>query len=149
MRERVKLSISIALVWLQFWAVVTCMQAQNIRRPENRPISLEGTIRLVHGFGPPGYGESPKNDAHVTYWAIETVSPVVALPNQTDFDCIPTKRLKLFFPGLELQPLVKLPAARWKDQRVTISGELHCADTAGEMTSIYIDVDNIEAVKER
>jgi hypothetical protein len=125
-------------------AITTCVQAQNIRRPENQPISLEGTIRLVHGFGPPGYGESPKSDAHVTYWAIETIKPVMAIPDQADFDCIPTKQLKLFFPKSDmLQQLMKLPAAKWKDQHVTIKGKIHCADTAGEMTSIYMDVDSI------
>jgi hypothetical protein len=131
--------------WVLLISIAICVQAQNIQRPENQPISLDGTIRLVHGFGPPGYGETPKHDVHVTYWVIETARPVVALPNQNDFDCIPTKRLKLFFPGLALQPLMKLPAARWKDQRVTIKGKIHCADTAGEMTLIYMDVDSIGA----
>jgi hypothetical protein len=134
--------------WVLSLAIANHGQAQNIRKPENQPISLNGTIRLVHGFGPPGYGETPKRDAHVTYWAIETVRPLTAIPNQDDFDCIPTKRMKLFFSGLELQPLMKLPAARWKDQRVTIKGKIHCADTAGEMTSIYMDVDSIGAVVE-
>jgi hypothetical protein len=39
--------------------------------PEDRAISIKGTIRLVHDFGPPGFGEDPKHDAHVSYWAIE------------------------------------------------------------------------------
>jgi hypothetical protein len=116
-----------------------------IRKPENQPISLDGTIRLIHGFGPPGYGETPKRDAPVTYWAIETAQPVSAIPAQADFDCIPAKRLKLFFPGLALTPLRELPAAKWKDKPVTIEGRIHCSDTAGEMTSIYMDVDRIEA----
>src|ERR1035441_9846072 len=104
-------------VWVLSMSIAICVQAQTIRRPENQPISLDGTIRLVHGLGPPGYGETPKRDAHVTYWAIEAALPVAAIPDQTDFDCTPTKRLKLFFPGLALQPLMKLPAAKWKDQR--------------------------------
>jgi hypothetical protein len=130
-------------------AFVICGRAQSIRRHENQPILLNGTIRLVHGFGPPGYGETPKRDAHVTYWAIETARPVVAIPDQKDFDCTPTKRLKLFFPGLELQSLMKLPAAKWKNRQVTIKGKIHCADTAGEMTLIYMDVDSIGAVADR
>lgn len=135
-------------LWVVLTAFVICGQAQNIRRHENQPISLDGTIRLVHGFGPPGYGETPKRDAHVTYWAIDTARPVVAIPDQTDFGCVPTTRLKLFFPGLELQPFMTLPAAKWKDQKVTIRGKIHCADTAGEMTLIYMDVDSIGAVTE-
>jgi hypothetical protein len=134
--------------WVLSLAFANCGQAQKIQRPEDQPISLYGTIRLIHGFGPPGYGETRKRDAHVTYWAIETIRPLVAIPDQKDFDCTPSKRMKLFFPGLELQPLMQLPAARWKDRRVTISGKIHCADTAGEMTSIYMDVDNIGAFTE-
>ena len=149
MRKLSSQTICGAHIWLLFTALANCGQAQNLQRPENQPTSLDGTIRLVHDFGPPGYGETPKRDAHVTYWAIETVRPVVAIPGQKDFDCIPTKRLKLFFSGLELQPLMKLPAAKWKDQTVTINGTIHCADTAGEMTSIYMGVASIGAVVRR
>ena len=145
MQFRATASIPSVFVWLLFLATTACLQAQNISQPENKQIFLDGTIRLVHGLGPPGYGESPKQDAHVTYWAIETEAPLTAIPDQSNFDCIPTKRLKLFFPGFELDSLMKLPAAKWKDRRVTIRGRIHCADTAGEMTPIYMDVENIEA----
>jgi hypothetical protein len=120
--------------------------SQQLLKPENKEVSLTGTIKLVHGFGPPGYGETPKHDARVTYWAIETTLPVAAIPDQADFDCKPTRRLNLSFLGLELQPLMQLPAAKWRDQLVTISGKIHCSDTAGEMTLLYMDVDSIGAV---
>jgi hypothetical protein len=139
--------LAIAVFSLSSAATLTA-NSQQLTKPENQVISLQGTIRLIHGFGPPGYGESPKHDTHITYWAIETTLPVTAIPDQSDFDCIPTKRLKLFFLGLE-QPLTKLPAAKWKDQRVAIRGKIHCADTTGEMTSIYMDVDSIGVVAER
>jgi hypothetical protein len=145
MRKRAKVSIPSVCVWLPLLAIALCTQAQSISRPENKPISLDGTIRLVHGFGPPGYGESPKSDAHVTYWAIETDMPVTVISDQPDFDCSPTKRLNLFFTGMALEPLMKLPAAKWRGQRVTVHGKIHCAETAGEMTSIYMDVETIEA----
>ena len=141
MSKRYELILTLAI------GIATCAEAQSIRLPEGKPITLDGTIRLVHGFGPPGYGEAPKSDARVTYWAIVAVKQVVAVPNQKDFDCIPSKRLKLFFPGLELQRLSELPAAKWKDQAVMVRGEIHCADTAGEMTSLYMDVDGIEAAR--
>jgi hypothetical protein len=149
MRKLSSLPIREVRAWALLIAIVNCGRAQNIQKPENQLISLDGTIRLVHAFGPPGYGETPKRDAHVTYWAIETKQPVAAIPNQTDFDCTPAKRLKLFFAGLELLPLMKLPAAKWRDQRVMIEGKIHCADTAGEMTPIYMDVDSIAAVTGR
>jgi hypothetical protein len=54
------------------------------------------------------------------------------------------KRMKLFFDGLELKKLSELPPAKWKDRQVVV-GKLHRADTAGEMTPIYIDVASISA----
>jgi hypothetical protein len=80
---------------------------------------------------------------------IETTQKVEVTPAQRDFDCVPTRRMKLFFPGSELQPLMRLPAAKWKGQPVRITGEIHCADTAGEMTTLYMDVDKIEAANTR
>lgn len=53
--------------------------------------------------------------------------------------------MKLFFPGLALERLNELPAARWKDRQVVVVGKLHRADTAGEMTPIYFDVTSISA----
>ncbi len=122
--------------------------SQQIIRPENKQITLEGTIRLIHGYGPPGYGETPTRDAHVSYWALETNQPLMASPNSGDFDCTPTKRIKLFFSGDSLQPLTQLPAARWKDKRVVVTGKINCADTVGEMTTTYMNLDSI-AVPER
>jgi hypothetical protein len=37
--------------------------AQVIMEPSDRPVALSGTIREVHGFGPPGYGEDKKSVA--------------------------------------------------------------------------------------
>jgi hypothetical protein len=132
--------------WVALASAILVAQgrSQNIVRPENQPVSLTGTIRLVHGFGPPGYGETPKQDAKVTYWAIETIRPVMATPNSGDFDCVATNRLKLFFREVQPQPLSRQPAALWQGHHVTIRGKIHCADTAGEMTPIYMDVDYIE-----
>jgi len=141
-------SLALCVFALLFFALTPHTYAQNLRLPENQTISFEGTIRLAHGYGPPGYGETPKQDAHYTYWVIETLQPVVAIPSQTDFDCFPAKQMNLFFSGLESQPLMNLPPARWKDRRVTITGKIHCAETLGEMTSIYMNVDSIEAAKE-
>ena len=132
---------------------ITCAGAafsQQLVKPEDQQVSIEGTIRLVHDFGPPGYGEDPKHDAHVSYWALEVPVPIntPCTPEKPEFakdDCGPAKRMKLFFDGFELKKLNELPASKWKDHRVTVIGKLHRADVAGEMTPIYIDVTAISA----
>jgi hypothetical protein len=123
--------------------------SQQVIKPEDQDISLQGTIRLIHGFGPPGYGEDPKHDAHVSYWALEVPIPVntPCTPTKPEYakdECGPAKRLKLFFNGLELTKLTDLPAAKWKDHPVIVQGKLHRADTVGEMTPIYMDVLKIQ-----
>jgi hypothetical protein len=141
-------SIAAAAACLLF---VTTMSAfpQQVIKPEDQEISLQGTIRLIHDFGPPGYGEDPKHNAHVTYWALEVPIPVntPCTPTKPEYakdECGPAKRLKLFFNGLELTKLTDLPAAKWKNRQVIVRGKLHRADTAGEMTPIYIDVSQIQ-----
>jgi hypothetical protein len=123
--------------------------SQQVIKPENQDISLQGTIRLIHGFGPPGYGEDHKHDAHVTYWALEVPIPIntPCTPTKPEYakdECGPAKRLKLFFNSLELMKITDLPAAKWKDNQVIVRGKLHRADTMGEMTPIYMDVSQIQ-----
>jgi hypothetical protein len=123
---------------------------QQLIKAEDQQVSVQGRIRLVHDFGPPGYGEDPKHDAHVTYWALEVPVPIntpctPTSPQNAKYECESAKRMKLFFDGLETQRLNELPAAKWKDRQVVVVGKLHRADTAGEMTPIYIDVTSISA----
>ena len=68
-------------------------------------------------------------------------------PQNSKYECESAKRMKLFFDGLALKKLDELPAAKWKDRQVIVVGKLHRADTAGEMTPIYMDVTSISAPK--
>jgi len=133
-------------------ATAQTTNAKQVIKSEDQEIALQGTIRLVHDFGPPGYGEDPKHDAHVSYWAIEVPIPINTpctpeKPEWTKYDCESAKRMKLFFSGLELTKLENLPAAKWKDHHVIVRGRIHRADVAGEMTPIYIDVTSISALR--
>lgn len=151
-RQLAKMWFSIVIATAFLLSVTTVPAfSQQIIKPENQDISLEGTIRLIHDFGPPGYGEDPKHDAHVSYWALEVPSTVnvPCTPTKPEYakdECGPAKRLKLFFNGLELTKLTDLPAAKWKDHQVIVRGRLHRADTAGEMTPIYMDVSQIQGL---
>jgi hypothetical protein len=142
--------ISTALLSALLTSYATPSFSQQLVKPEDQQMPLQGTVRLVHDFGPPGYGEDPKHDAHVSYWALEVPVPIntPCIPTKPEYakdECGPAKRMKLFFEGLELKKLNELPAAKWKDHQVVVIGKLHRADTAGEMTPIYIDVTSISA----
>ncbi len=127
--------------------VVSSSSAQRLG-PEGVETNIRGTIRLVHGFGPPGYGEDRKHDAHVSYWALELSYPLnlpckAKRPADIQYECQSARRLNLFFEGGGSKRLNDLPAAKWKDRQVTVQGKLHRWDTVGEMTAIYMDVTQI------
>jgi hypothetical protein len=149
-QQTTKLHLCIAMSVCCVLSLAPIASAQQLIKPEDHETSIPGTIRLIHGYGPPGYGEDPKHDVHISYWALETQVPIntQCTPEKAEFakyDCAPAKQMKLFFAGLELTKLANLPAAKWKDRRVIVHGKLHRADTAGEMTPIYIDVTTISA----
>ena len=106
----------------------------------DRPIALNGRIREIHGYGPPGYGEEPKTDAKVTYLIIELPKPInisctSERPEWASIDCAAAKRLKLFFPSSSGDEL-ELAAKKMIGRRVVLTGSLKRAETAGEMTPI-------------
>jgi hypothetical protein len=112
--------------------------------PSDRPVALGGTIREIHGYGPPGYGEDKKTDAKVTYLVLELPKSINTpcnpeRPEWASTDCAATKRLKLFFSSISGNDL-ELKARKMMGRRVVLTGTLKRADTAGEMTPIYIEV---------
>lgn len=120
------------------------VNAQGIMKPADRPVVLNGMIREVHSYGPPGYGEDKKSDAKVTYLAIELPRPINirCTPEKTEWaaiDCQAAKRLKLFFFSSSGDALEQT-AKKMIGQRVSLTGTLKRADSAGEMTPIYIEV---------
>jgi hypothetical protein len=119
-------------------------------KPEGTPISLTGMIRFVHGYGPPGWGEDPKHDAHITYWVLDLSEPVTtpctpSSPERAAEECSPAKRLRLIVEG---DDRLLREAKSSVDRKATVMGRLERQDTAGEMTPIYIDPTEIQPVAE-
>ncbi len=50
--------------------------------PADQQIDLLGILRIVHAYGPPGYGADTKRDAKISYWALE-------LPSEINMACTP------------------------------------------------------------
>jgi hypothetical protein len=112
--------------------------------PADQSVTLNGMIREVHGYGPPGYGEDRKTDSKVTYLVIELPKPInvpctAERPEWASVDCQAAKRLKLFIDtssGSNLELMVKKMIGR----RISLTGTIHRAETVGEMTPIYFEV---------
>ena len=120
--------------------------------PADRPVTLSGTIRLIHGYGPPGWGETKKIDQKFTYLVIDLPKPInipctPERPEWASSDCAATNRLRLFFSssrsGDKLEP--EVTANKMIGRLATLTGKLDRRSTVGEMTPIYITITKIEA----
>ncbi len=117
-----------------------------IVKPEDTQIALVGRIGLVHGYGPPGWGEDPKHDARIVYWVIDLPEAINTpcepeRPEWAASDCQSTKRLRLV---IEAHQELVSEAKAVNGGRATVTGVLHRQDTAGEMTPIFMDVVDIK-----
>jgi len=118
--------------------------------PSDHAVTLIGTIREMHGYGPPGYGEDKRRDAHISYLILELHDSInIPCPPKGEeswgLECQATKRLALFFLS---DPDEKREAEAKKliGMKVSVSGTLRFAYTAGEMTPIVFDVDSVRQV---
>jgi hypothetical protein len=136
-----------------FFVIALCVvrfaNAQVIMEPTDRPVTLAGTNREIHGYGPPGFGENKKADAPVNYLVIDLPRPIniPCIPERPlwkSTDCGAARRLKLFFSTGNRDEL-ELTAKNMKGRRVGLTGTLKRQATAGEMTPIYFEVTAIQA----
>lgn len=138
-----------ALVFAIMLCAMSRVGGQTILEPENQEVALAGELREVHGYGAPGYGETPKVDAPITYWALELPNTIntVCTPEKPQWeaeDCKATKRLELFFPTLPANNGLEVKAKAMKGHRVIATGILHRSDTMGERTPIYMNVTTLQ-----
>jgi hypothetical protein len=126
-------------------ALLRQAEDQTVLKPEGKPVVLNGRISLVHGYGPPGWGEDPKHDAKIVYWVIDlpTAINTPCEPERPEWaarDCQSAKRLRLLIEGHDQ---LQAEANATQGRRAIVTGVLHRQDTAGEMTPIFMDVTNI------
>ena len=138
---RTKIAVFLSLIIL-FSRVLT---GQTIMETTEHQVALAGVIELVHGFGPPGYGEDKRTDRKITYWVLRTPSTInipctPEKPEWASTDCAATDRLRLFLPinteGEKLE--AKMKALR--GHKAIVTGLLRRRDTMGEITPIYMNV---------
>ena len=119
-------------------------QAQVIMETADRPVTLTGVIRLIHGCGPPGWGETRKIDQKFTYLVIDLPKPIntPCTPGRPEWaltECRSTRQLELFFSSSSADEL-ELTAKKMTGRRVTLTGTLQRQVAPAEMTAIYIEV---------
>jgi hypothetical protein len=140
---KVAVSLLVLLCAFQF------AYAQAIMEPADRPVTLTGTIREMHAYGPPGWGETKKTDAKFSYLVIELQKPInipctPERPEWRSIDCKSTRQLQLFVSSDSPSEL-ELTAKKLRGKRAAVTGTLQWHVAPGEMTPIYINVTAIQA----
>jgi hypothetical protein len=122
--------------------------AQAIVEPADQPIALAGILKMVHGYGPPGYGlmeSTKKQDLRINYWALElpfevTLACTPDSPDLAHIQCGPTRRLRLFFPATPKKNGIESKAKKMIGKTVTATGSLYRRAVMAEITPVYMEV---------
>lgn len=131
----------------------TPLRAQRpIVEPTDRAVALAGTMRMVHGYGPPGYGEDPKKDVKVSYLALSlsfSVTTVCApqLPQLQEIQCGAADTLRLVFPTNKEAVDLKKKALTLIGKRVLVTGVLHRQESMSDYTRVYMDVAEVSVIR--
>jgi hypothetical protein len=145
--------LRICIIFLLLAVVfVSTTSAQVTVEPADRPVSLDGVLRILHGFGPPGYGEDKKNDARISYWTIDlafkvTVACTPSRPELADIECGATSRLRLFFPVPPSGTDLESRARKLVGHRATVTGVLHRRVAMYQITPVYMDLIDITTAR--
>lgn len=130
------------------WIFLSISWGQAIVQPTDRAISLTGVVRIVHGYGAPGYGEDKKVDARISYFALDlpfkvTVACTPSREDLADIECGATNRVRLFFPvqpaGIDLESRARKLVGR----RVVVTGALRRRTSMYQITPVYLNVADV------
>jgi hypothetical protein len=130
----------------------SALAAQATLYPEDQPVTLNGLLKVVQAYGPPGYGLMPSTksqDAKITYWALELPFEVTLpcrpdSPELADIQCGSTKRVRLLFKVGPETTSMESKARTMINRKVTIRGKLHRRTQMIDMTPVYMDVADID-----
>jgi hypothetical protein len=131
-------------------SVPLCAQRPLIE-PTDRAVALAGTMRMVHGYGPPGYGEDPKKDVKVSYLALSLTFSVTTvctpqLPQLQEIQCGAADTLRLVFPTNKEAGDLKKKALSLVGKRVLVTGVLHRQEAMSDYTHVYMDVAEVSVI---
>ena len=121
---------------------------QSSYRYDTAGITLKGTLIERRVYGPPGYGETPAEDAHETILILRLPHPVSVEPaenaeanNSPNLD--PAKNVR------EVQLFMNQPkiaeARRLLGRMVTSTGTLNESITAAQRTKVWLDVKSLNS----
>ena len=103
---------------------------------------IQGTVEQVKYYGPPGFGENPKEDKLLTAYILKLNKPIKVIeanPNELNYTTTATEVQLFAFDFLEL-----LDIAEKNHQQVTLSGEFFSAHTGYHIRDLLMDVKSVK-----
>ncbi len=106
---------------------------------------IKGTIQKVHHFGPPGYGEDPKNDQRLTAYILQLKQPIKVIEAGDDDLNFTTQTTEVQLLAFEFQK--QLDVAVKKHKKVILTGEFFSAHTGYHIRKLLIDVKSFQILQ--
>ncbi len=137
---------------INFFFISSLLAQQPTLEPTDRAVALAGTMRMVHGYGPPGYGEDPRRDVKVSYLALQLTFKVTTvctpqLPELQSIQCGATDVLRLVFPTNNEAAELKKKARSLIGHRILVTGVLHRQESMADYSRVYMDVAEVSAIQ--
>ena len=102
------------------------------------PVTLHGTVQRVKAYGPPGFGETPRQDSREDFDGLKLDQPLCTIA-----DARGTQDAEANIPLLQMLFDQGHPALR-PGQRIVVTGTLFHADTGHHHTSVLIEVASLQ-----
>lgn len=142
----VKASLRFSLLWLLAIPGIAVGQ-QSSYRYDTSGITLHGTLIERKVYGPPGYGETPAQDAHETILILKLLEPISVEP-AASAEANGSPNLDPAQNVRELQLFMSRPsvveARKHLGQKVAATGTLNESITAAQRTKVWLDVKNLK-----
>ncbi len=100
-------------------------------------VSLSGIVVYVKAYGPPGFGETPRTDAHEDYYGLKLDAPLCTIANPAMDEPAESSVTVLQMLFASRHPLTA-------GMRITVKGSLSHAETGHHHTLVMIDVKSVQ-----
>jgi hypothetical protein len=117
--------------------------SKSIYRYEPHKVQLTGKLSLKMFYGPPGYGETPKQDTKEHVFVITLRKAITVIADSADSVNETTsnvKNIQIFNPD-------NIPLYSLRGNVVTVSGVLHTSLDGHEHTAVILDLETIDPIK--
>ncbi|WP_050125919.1 DUF4431 domain-containing protein [Yersinia aleksiciae] len=101
---------------------------------EGDAVKLSGSLKKEVFFGPPSWGEDPKNDKRLTYWILHLDNPLTCVIEANDTQEGWGNDVQLILEKNDYEDY-----RQFLDKQVSVTGHIFLAQTGYHMTPVLLD----------